>query len=87
AGRLEVARWAIDNGLAERADDLYRQILAHDPSHLGAWEDLRRLSRRPPARDSEAYRRTRALLARRFRDYETDRYVILSDAGPRWTRA
>lgn len=36
--------------------------------------------------DSEAYRSARKALPRRFLDFETRRFVVLSDAGPRWTR-
>ncbi len=37
--------------------------------------------------DSAAYRTTRRLLPEFFVDYETKRFVVLSDASPQWTRA
>jgi len=36
--------------------------------------------------DSEAYRRTRDLLPDSFKNYETRRFVVLSNASPKWTR-
>lgn len=40
----------------------------------------------PLAVDSRAHRETRELLPALFRKYETRRFVILSDADPRWVR-
>ncbi len=37
--------------------------------------------------DSVAYRTTRRLLPEWFVDYETKRFIVLSDASPQWTRA
>ncbi len=37
--------------------------------------------------DSEAYRAARQLLPRGFRTHETRRFVVLSNAGRRWTRS
>ncbi|MHC4129772.1 MAG: DUF1570 domain-containing protein [Planctomycetota bacterium] len=36
--------------------------------------------------DSDIYRRTRKLLPVRFREYETRRFVVISDGKPSWTR-
>lgn len=36
--------------------------------------------------DSAIYRRTRELLPRRFLDYETRRFIVISDAAPGWSR-
>jgi len=36
--------------------------------------------------DSDMYQRTRDLLPRRFRDYETKRFIVISDAAPGWSR-
>ena len=40
-----------------------------------------------PRKDSESLRETRALLGREFREYESARYVVLSDAKKKWTRS
>jgi len=42
---------------------------------------------RPLARDSECLARTRALVGRGFREYESAHYVVLSDAGGAFSRA
>jgi len=39
-----------------------------------------------PARPSTAFHDTRTLLPPRFLEHETARFVVLSDADPRWTR-
>jgi len=39
-----------------------------------------------PTRDSEPYRTARALLPDRFAEFETKRFIILSDADVLWTR-
>lgn len=36
--------------------------------------------------DSNMYKRTRELLPQRFMDYETKRFIVLSDAAPGWSR-
>lgn len=36
--------------------------------------------------ESEMYRRTRELLPQRFLDYETKRFIVVSDAAPGWSR-
>lgn len=37
-------------------------------------------------RDSQTYRSARRLLPDRFKDFESKRFVVISDANPRWTR-
>jgi hypothetical protein len=39
-----------------------------------------------PATGSTAYHETRSLLPSRFLEHETARFIVLSDADPRWTR-
>ncbi len=85
--KMSRAAWAVQNGLDEQADHLYRQILRSDPLHREAHAELVRLARsRPLARESQAYDAARNLLPPRFKDYETKRFIVLSDANGRWTR-
>ncbi len=87
-GRLRLIEWALAADLPGEADALYRAILAREPQHDEAYRGLLRLAQQhaPPA-DSPAFQDARRLLPRRFRQYETDRFILLSDAGRRWTRA
>lgn len=39
-----------------------------------------------PLKASDAYEGTRALLSKQFREYESDHYIVLSDAGAAWSR-
>jgi hypothetical protein len=84
---IALASWAADRGLLDRADALYRAILREDPTHEVAYHALKFLSEsRPLAKESDAYALARAAVPERFEEYETRRYVILSDADPRWVR-
>jgi hypothetical protein len=60
----------------------------HGAGHLGA--GLRTLLRgggdRRLAAKSDAYRSARKALPDRFAEYETKRFIVLSDAKPSWTR-
>ena len=87
AARLRLINWALDQGLKEQAEALYREILAHAPTHQRAYDGLLRLTkRRPLAGASEILAATRRLLPDGFRAHETARYIILSNATARWTR-
>jgi hypothetical protein len=79
---------AREEGLLDDAEALYREVLAIDPEHETAFAELMQLAgRRPLGGDSTSYRATRDLLPRSFRRHETPHFVILSDAGRRWSRA
>jgi hypothetical protein len=79
---------AREEGLLDDAEVIYREVLAVDPEHETAWAELVQLAgRRPVGKDSRSYRATRDLLPRSFRKHETAHFVILSDAGRRWSRA
>jgi len=84
---MELAAWAIEEGLLDEADDVYRMILDDDPDHEGAYHELWHLSRaRPRPKESKPYEVARAALGESFVEYETTRYVVLSDADPKWVR-
>ena len=81
------AKRAREEGLVEDAQALYREVLACDPEHNKAFEGLVQLvGLRPLNVDSNSYRAARELLPRRFREFETRHYVILSDTGRRRAR-
>ncbi|MHC4946952.1 MAG: DUF1570 domain-containing protein [Planctomycetota bacterium] len=78
---------AMDSGRLDDADALYRLILAEDPDHDAAFHALWGLSRGqalPPSSPTAA--RARTLLPDTFVEHETKRYLVLSDADPRWVR-
>ena len=88
AARLQLINWALDQGLEEQAEALYREILTQAPTHQRAYDGLLRLAkRRSLAGASETLAATRRVLPEEFRAYETARYIILSNANARWTRA
>ena len=87
-GRLRLIDWALQNNLANHAEALYREILLREPEHDEAYEGLLQLAdQRPLPSTSDAYRATKALLPKGFRKYETQRFIVLSNADARWTRA
>ena len=82
----------IDAALRENrlalAERLYRALLARDPSHREAYDGLLRLSsRRPLPVESRRYTLGRRLLPSGFREFVSKRFVVLSNANGRWTRA
>jgi hypothetical protein len=83
-----VAAWAAEQQLDPDAYELCEQVLELDAAHDDAFSLLWSLdSDRSLAVDSETYREARKLLPRsRFTETQTTRFVILSDAGPHWTR-
>ncbi|MHC5003135.1 MAG: DUF1570 domain-containing protein [Planctomycetota bacterium] len=87
-GGLSLGEWAIEQGLLDEADALYRAMLRHEPRDETVWRSLWHLSGSRPLRTgSEMYDATRkALDPERFSQVETQRYVVLSDADPKWTR-
>lgn len=88
AGRMGVINWALAHDLPDRAESLYREILAREPEHEEAYDGVVALARgRSLPRESPAYHAARQLLPKEFREFETRRYLILSNASPRWTRA
>ena len=46
--KMDLAAWAVENGLDDQADHLYRQILRSDPLHRKAHAELVRLAARRP---------------------------------------
>lgn len=84
---IALAQWAIDEELLDEADRVYRAILRAEPEHADAYAALRALATvRPLPKTSEALDRARVIAPESFREYETRRYVILSDADPAWIR-
>jgi hypothetical protein len=65
----------------------YRQVLLAVPDHTQAYRRLTALAgnRRLPKR-STAYDTARELLPNRFKEIETSRFIVLSDADQRWTQ-
>ncbi|MHC4991973.1 MAG: DUF1570 domain-containing protein [Planctomycetota bacterium] len=90
-GEVEAALCLADEAneleLWQHADLLYREVLLQDrrnePAHRALWHLA---DGRPLEAISEAYARTRELLPEDFRELETRRYVVFSDADPKWTR-
>jgi len=88
AADLELAARAERRGLLDRAEDAYRRVLDGSPLHQGARRALIRLAEgRPLPRTSQAYEQARADLPERFIEFETKRFIVLSDADWQWTRA
>ncbi|MDY7109284.1 MAG: DUF1570 domain-containing protein [Planctomycetota bacterium] len=87
AGLFELAARAKRAGRLDDADAVYRRILDDDPLHRLARRALLELARRRPLPGSSpAYDHARALLPPRFGEYQTRRFVVLSDADVSWTR-
>jgi len=85
--QLDLADWALDNGLLFQAEQLYRLVLARDPLNPRAYEALLRAAdERPLPRRSKAYDDARSHLPPRFTEYQTKRFIVLSDAESTWTR-
>ncbi|MBT8485727.1 MAG: DUF1570 domain-containing protein, partial [Phycisphaerae bacterium] len=81
------ARRAAAAGRWTEAESLYRTVLREDPLNDGVIAALHQVTRNRPLRaDSHVLRRTRGVLPPRFRAYETTRFIVLSDASPRWTQ-
>jgi hypothetical protein len=88
ASRLTLARWAAGRELLDEADELLRAVLDDDPLNRDAYGALVALAEdRSLPRESDAYRSARSSLPHRFIEYDTRRFVVLSDADPHWTRA
>lgn len=86
-GRTNLAAWAVTQGLEQEAEQLYRKILIRAPLHDDAYAALVTLTKAQTlSSESDAYRAARKLLPQHFLDYETKRFVVISDAEPRWTR-
>ncbi|NNF42427.1 MAG: DUF1570 domain-containing protein [Phycisphaerales bacterium] len=84
-GVLRLAQWAYGRGLLDEADALYRRVLQLRPGDEAAYHDLWHLSRgRELPRESESLEKARTRVPDTFRELETRRYVILSDADPGW---
>jgi hypothetical protein len=87
-GRTDLAAWAERQGLGQEAEQLYRKVLIQDPLHDDAYSALGALTKdQAPPRESDPYHAARKLLPPHFLDYETKRFVVISDAEPRWTRS
>lgn len=83
--QIDSALQANRPGLAEK---LYRALLARDPGHREAYDGLLRLaSHRPLHVESRRYTRSRRLLPPGFREFESKRFVVLSNANGQWTQA
>lgn len=88
ASDLELAARAERRGQLELAEDAYRRVLDGCPLHQGARRALIRLAGgRPLPRTSQAYEQARSNLPDRFLEFETKRFIVLSDADWQWTRA
>lgn len=72
----------------ELAERQYRHALRMNPLCEETYAKLLEVAGdRPIPKDSLAYRAARELLSRRFLEYETRRFIVLSDAEPRWSRS
>jgi hypothetical protein len=86
-GLLKLAARAEQVGRLDDADAACRRILDHDPFHRLARQALSDLAeRRPLPGTSPACEQTRAVLPSRFDEFQTRRFVVLSDAEVAWTR-
>jgi len=75
-------------GQASDAADHYRRALQLAPRDDAAYEALLRVTKQLELpTTSAAYNAARAVLPPTFIQYETRRFVVLSDAHPSWTRA
>ncbi len=87
SGELELAIWAAEHGLPDKAEEIFRWILDHDPLNEKAYKALIELAgNRTPPKSSDALDDARAVLPKRFVEFETKRFVVLSDAEAQWTR-
>jgi len=84
---LKLAAWAERNGRLEEADAVYRRLLDEEPFNQAAREALFDLAaKRPLPAASPAYEQARSHLPGRFRELQTRRFIVLSDADRQWTR-
>lgn len=85
--RIDLAEWAITQGLDGPAESLLREAVDLDPANLGARRAIARLvGHRTPAHDSAALDDARRQLGPGFVEITTRRFVVLSDANMMWTR-
>lgn len=84
---MEVAAEARARGQVDEAEGIYRRLLMEQPLLDEAYVALVQLREGMPlSRESEAYWVTRQQLGGRFREYETRRFIVLSNADAGWTR-
>ena len=87
AVQLDLADWALGQGLPFQANTVYRLVLDRDPLNARAYEGLLRAAEQLSLpRESTAWEDARAQLPPRFIEYETRRFIVFSDADPTWTR-
>ena len=80
--RTQLAEWAITQGLLDEADTIFRQVLASQPSDDGAYQALAALAAsRSLQNDSPARKLAREYLPPRFIEYQSKRFVVLTDRG------
>jgi hypothetical protein len=88
ASRLELAEWSAQHGLIDQADEIYRQLLEADPRDEQAYQRLCELAEpRTLAPDSDCHAKARRLLGKQFVEYQSRRYIVLSDAEPSLARS
>jgi len=85
---MATAEDAARRGRYAEADRLLRLILRDHPGHDDAYEALLDVAGRTGLdKRSDVYRDTRTLLPDRFYEYETKRFIVLSDSDRVWTQA
>lgn len=85
---LRAAAQAEQAGDLDFAEATYRHILRLDPDSEPAYAALIALTDgRTLSKESDSYNDARELLDRTFLEYETRRFIVLSNADPRWSRS
>lgn len=86
--QLELAAWASENGLSEKAAAMYRKIAEADPTQFEAYRrlcDLAAMMTLP--NQSKARSDAEGNLDHTFKRFESKRFILFSDAGPDLARA
>lgn len=86
--RMQLAADALRQERPNEAEAIFRSILKIDPGAREAYQQLVELAdKRPLSKDSDTLRATHKLLDGSFREYETRRFIVLSNADAQWSRA
>jgi hypothetical protein len=85
--QLKLASWAADRNLLEQADSVYRHILETEPDQSEAYFGLLAVAqRRPLSKDSSVLLAADAIVTPAFIQYESKRFVVISNADEAWSR-
>jgi hypothetical protein len=81
-GRLKLASLASEHGWDDQADELLREILMLNPDHELAYHQLWTLAaERRISTESDSLQEARNALSNDFKEYESRRFVVLSDVS------